>query len=378
MSSIRLTVKQRSEAGENATEVILNEAAITLGRDKTCQVVLAQQAVSRTHARITRDGPLFFIEDLGSAYGTTINGQKLPRGEKRLLRNGDIIAIAQFDVVFDRVAEKPAQDSPDKTSFVARQVVKDVMRGLGSGEGPCFRVMNGPKEGQRFEIADAQELVVGRDETADIILKDDLISRRHAKIRRDWAGTHVEDLESRNGIKVNKKKVGRKTLKDRDEVEIGGVRLLYLDPTEVRETPVVLPSEEMKIEPTSNSIEEEEQPAEESAAPEDSRAEGSNADAGDDRSAAEDSAAAEGSEVGGISGVGDPGSMSGGDLNGEGSGIEDAPDDDEAGEQSAASRIRSKLPALGVQDRSQLVPLIVMGVFGVCALVLVLALLLGA
>lgn len=376
MSSIRLTVKQRSEAGDNATEVILNEAAVTLGRDKTCQVVLAQQAVSRTHARITRDGPLFFIEDLGSAYGTTINGQKLPKGEKRLLRNGDVIAIAQFDVVFDRVAEKPAQDSPDKTSFVARQVVKDVMRGLGSGEGPCFRVMNGPKEGQRFEIGDAQELVVGRDETADIILKDDLISRRHAKIRRDWSGTHVEDLESRNGIKVNKKKVGRKTLKDRDEVEIGGVRLLYLDPTEVRETPVVLPSEEMKIEPTSNSIEEEPAQAEESAAPEDSsQAEEAPADEASGAASGVDDSSGGAS---GMSGVGDPGSI---EMSGEvdaSEGEASPPEDEDAGEQSAAAKFRSKLPSLGMQDKTQLVPLIVMGVFGLSALALVLALLFGA
>lgn len=244
--AVRLTVKQRSEAGgaDKGTEVMLDDDIITLGRDKVCQIVLAQMAVSRTHARITKDGSLFFVEDLGSAYGTTINGKALPKGEKRLLRNGDLIAIAQFDVTFDRVADAPAQGSADKTSFIARHVVKDVMRGLGSGEGPYFRVMNGPREGQRIEIQDAQELVIGREEGVDIVLKDDLVSRRHAKFRRDWSGTHVEDLGSRNGIKVNKKRVSRKTLKDRDEVEVGAVRLLYLDPSEVRETPLVLNDEE--------------------------------------------------------------------------------------------------------------------------------------
>jgi hypothetical protein len=102
--------------------------------------------------------------------------------------------------------------------------------------------MNGPREGQRIEMGEAQEYVFGREEGADIVLNDDLVSRRHAKVRRDWSGTHVEDLGSRNGIKVNKKRTRKQTLKDRDEVEIGGVRLLYIDPTEVRETPVVLPA----------------------------------------------------------------------------------------------------------------------------------------
>jgi pSer/pThr/pTyr-binding forkhead associated (FHA) protein len=242
---VRLLVKQRGEAGgaEKGSEVILNDEVITLGRDQTCQVVLAQKAVSRSHARISQDGPLFFIEDLGSAYGTTVNGEMLSRGEKRLLRNGDTIAIAQFDLTFDRLADLP-KNANEKTSYVARKVVKDVMRG--TGEGPFFRIMNGPSEGQRIELTEGQELIVGRDAgSANIVLKDDMVSRRHAKIRRDWSGTHVEDLESRNGVKVNKRRVTTRTLKDRDEVEIGSIRLLYLDPSEVREAPV-MPAEEVE------------------------------------------------------------------------------------------------------------------------------------
>ncbi|HYI00122.1 FHA domain-containing protein [Hyalangium sp.] len=243
--SVRLTVTQRSEAGSSAKplEHVLDEAVITLGRDKACQVVLAQQAVSRNHARISQEGSLYFLEDLGSAYGTQINGKPLPKGEKHRLRNGDIIAIAQFDVTFTHVADLPVDGGgrSDRTSFVARSLVKDAVRGIKSGEGPYFRVMNGPRESERIEISDAQEFVIGRDETADIIFKDDLVSRRHVKIRRDWAGTHVEDLGSRNGIKVNKKKINRKTLKDSDELEVGNIRLLYVDPTDLPEPSVEIP-----------------------------------------------------------------------------------------------------------------------------------------
>jgi pSer/pThr/pTyr-binding forkhead associated (FHA) protein len=243
--SVRLTVTQRSEAGSSAKPVehVLDEASITLGRDKGCQVVLSQQAVSRNHARISQEGNLFFLEDLGSAYGTQINSKPLPKGEKHRLRNGDVISIAQFDVTFTHVADLPMDGGgrSDKTSFVARSLVKDAVRGIKSGEGPYFRVMNGPRESERIEISDAQELVIGRDETADVVFKDDLISRRHVKLRRDWAGTHVEDLGSRNGIKVNKKKINRKTLKDSDELEVGNIRLLYVDPTDLPEPAVDLP-----------------------------------------------------------------------------------------------------------------------------------------
>jgi pSer/pThr/pTyr-binding forkhead associated (FHA) protein len=221
--------------------VTSDEAELTLGRDPSCQLVLAQQAVSRNHARIVRDGTLFFIEDLGSSYGTQVNREKLPKGEKRLLRNGDIIAIGTFDVTFETVSAFEKEDSASKTMFVSRKAVKDVMKGLTSaGEQPYFRIMTGPTEGGRIELSEASELVFGRDPAADIVLNDDLVSRRHAKVRRDWSGAHVEDLGSRNGIKVNRKRMTRATLKDRDEVEIGALKLLYIDPNEVQESQVVL------------------------------------------------------------------------------------------------------------------------------------------
>lgn len=259
---VRLTVKRRAEAGgaEKPQVVTLTEDTITLGRDDGCDVVLAQSAVSRSHARISRDGTLFFLEDLGSSFGTLLNGAKLKKNEKQLLRNGDTIAIAQFDVVFDRVADV-TESNAGNTMFVSRNLVKDVMKGLGTGgEQPYFRVMNGPREGHRIEMGDAQEYTFGRDDTADIVLNDDLVSRRHARVRRDWSGTHVEDLGSRNGIKVNKKRAKKVTLKDRDELEIGGVKLLFLDPSEVRETPVVLPSESQETEGTVSVAEEPQAP----------------------------------------------------------------------------------------------------------------------
>ncbi|HEY8205993.1 MAG TPA: FHA domain-containing protein [Myxococcaceae bacterium] len=238
--SVRLVVKQRSAEGgaKTGTEQVMDAPVITMGRDKACEVVLQEQAVSRKHARISRDGELWFIEDLGSSYGTQVNGKKLGKGEKRLLRNGDVIAIAQFDVTFDRMQE--LMPSSEKTSFIARQAVKDVMKGL-NAEKPFLRVMNTKMEGQRLEINEGQPVVIGRDPSCDMVLSDDMASRQHARVRRDFSGTHIEDLGSRNGIKVNKKRVKSRTLKDRDEVEVGGTRFLFLDPTEVREAPALEP-----------------------------------------------------------------------------------------------------------------------------------------
>jgi len=57
--------------------------------------------VSRRHARITVRGDLFFVEDLGSANGTFINGNmRLPPREPYLLANGDVIQIGETSLKF--------------------------------------------------------------------------------------------------------------------------------------------------------------------------------------------------------------------------------------------------------------------------------------
>ncbi|HLT29801.1 MAG TPA: FHA domain-containing protein [Myxococcaceae bacterium] len=238
---IRLSVHEKSTSGAQAEPVdhTFEGPSITLGRDKGCDVVLPRQAVSRQHARISLDDELGFIEDLGSSFGTQVNGEPLPKGEKRLLKSGDLIVIAQFDITFSQERAIPEPGGEESTSYVSRAMVRGALRGVLSAEDPYFRFMNGDREGERIPISEAQELLVGRDPSAEIRLTDDLVSRRHAKLRRDLAGVHVEDLDSRNGIKVNKRKTRRRTLKDRDEVEIGAARLLFVDPNAIGEAPKV-------------------------------------------------------------------------------------------------------------------------------------------
>ncbi|HWO94104.1 MAG TPA: FHA domain-containing protein [Dehalococcoidia bacterium] len=49
----------------------------TIGRSPECDIVLEDLRVSRRHARLTRDGEAFIIEDLGSANGTWLDGARI-------------------------------------------------------------------------------------------------------------------------------------------------------------------------------------------------------------------------------------------------------------------------------------------------------------
>ena len=56
--------------------------------------------VSRRHARITKEKSGYFITDLGSSNGTTVNGQPLHAQRARLLRNGDRIKVGLVVIQF--------------------------------------------------------------------------------------------------------------------------------------------------------------------------------------------------------------------------------------------------------------------------------------
>lgn len=74
------------EGGEEVHD--LREASATIGRDRTCSIVLTHPAVSRKHARITVDDSSFTVEDLKSANGTYVNNTRIERAS---LKPGDVV-----------------------------------------------------------------------------------------------------------------------------------------------------------------------------------------------------------------------------------------------------------------------------------------------
>src|SRR5262249_35166518 len=61
-------------AGERPARVGLPEGETVIGRDLGCGLVLSDPQVSRRHARVVRRGERAWVEDLGSAWGTLLNG----------------------------------------------------------------------------------------------------------------------------------------------------------------------------------------------------------------------------------------------------------------------------------------------------------------
>lgn len=70
--------------------------------------------------------------------------------------------------------------------------------------------------------------VIGRDEaSADLVLNDTNVSRRHASITRDATGWHIDDLGSTNGTRVNGLRVSQADLHSGDTISVGLITLSF-------------------------------------------------------------------------------------------------------------------------------------------------------
>ena len=65
---------------------------IVLGREASCDVVVADRQISRFHARITPTTEGAILEDLGSKNGTHLNGT--PLTAPVVLQDGDLVSVA--------------------------------------------------------------------------------------------------------------------------------------------------------------------------------------------------------------------------------------------------------------------------------------------
>jgi hypothetical protein len=73
------------------------------------------------------------------------------------------------------------------------------------------------------------EIIIGRTPDCDIQLLVENVSRRHARIIYKNEEYQVEDLDSTNGVYVNGIKVERCILRQNDIIEIGGVKIQFIE-----------------------------------------------------------------------------------------------------------------------------------------------------
>lgn len=95
----------------------------------------------------------------------------------------------------------------------------------------ALRFISGKYQGGEFPLVPGKEIVIGRSGDLDMVLAEDMVSRRHARILFQGDDIFIEDLSSTNGTFVNGEKVRRARLREGDRVLVGTsiLKVVYSD-----------------------------------------------------------------------------------------------------------------------------------------------------
>jgi signal transduction histidine kinase len=176
--------------GVVGTSYVLADHPLVIGRDPAGDIVVQENDVSRQHARIVFRDARFWIEDLRSSNGTTVNGIAI---EKQALRIGDRIGIGR-NVLFvftqpDDVEERAQRlQKLELMSRLAASVVHDFKNALGAAA-PNLELMREHVK-ERYP-GDAELMAMIDDVTSAISTGASVTARLLTFARRDRPATSI-------------------------------------------------------------------------------------------------------------------------------------------------------------------------------------------
>ena len=96
----------------------------------------------------------------------------------------------------------------------------------------ALRFISGKYQGGEFPLRMDREIVIGRSSDLDMVLVEDMVSRKHAKITTENGDIYIQDLGSTNGTFVNGEKITQNRLKEGDRILVGTsiIKLVSIDP----------------------------------------------------------------------------------------------------------------------------------------------------
>jgi EAL domain-containing protein (putative c-di-GMP-specific phosphodiesterase class I) len=99
-----------------------------IGRDRNANFMVPSQSVSKRHAEVFEREGRFWIRDLGSRNGTSVNGLRV---NEIVLSEGDIIHLAhsEFRYLADQAAEAGGEPQPPGTDQVKGKTPPSVLQG---------------------------------------------------------------------------------------------------------------------------------------------------------------------------------------------------------------------------------------------------------
>ena len=199
-STIFISSSNEEEAPRRRLQLVLDQYAVRdipitgsrmeFGSTEGPQRLFIDHAsIAPRHAEllITKAGAT--LRDLGTSFGTTVNGEKI---SERLLQEGDLLQFGSCETHVFLYRE----------SRIRVNVLRDVE-------------LNAPV------------VTIGRDSANQIKLEHPTVSARHAEVRKVDGGFELFDLGSTNGTLITGQRIVRQRLQPRDRISLGAVQFVF-------------------------------------------------------------------------------------------------------------------------------------------------------
>jgi pSer/pThr/pTyr-binding forkhead associated (FHA) protein len=170
-----------------------------IGRDPTVDLFIDNLGVSRKHARLSWERGHFLIEDLGSANGTLVNGERISRAE---LATDDKIQIGKFQLAIQEFSELPIGMA---TMMVRRPAL------------PATEYLVGDNTVMLIE----RDVIIGRNAGVDVRPRGFFVQPLHARLTRSDSGRIQLTCFGKAKATVNGVEVKSSPVRVGDRVAIG-------------------------------------------------------------------------------------------------------------------------------------------------------------
>lgn len=180
----------------------LSKLPIIIGREEPAEFLVDLHSISRKHTRISKEGSVYLIEDLGSINGTFVNEERIEK-PKQIVNDDQIALGADFEM---RMVVVPVVHESDATLFVAHpsrkkeDVPSDVtefrkMPAVASDKTVFQKIPSAPVVPPRLVVNEAGQdpkiinltkdrIRIGRQDDNDIVLDNRFVSRHHTELEK--------------------------------------------------------------------------------------------------------------------------------------------------------------------------------------------------
>ena len=215
----------------------LNSHAASIGRGDDMDIVIDNVSVSRRQARIRKEPTgQWVVEDLGSANGTFLNGQRLVAAQP--LTRGDEISFGKFSLFFDRPLKEPIQQRsvepkpdlprPSETFHMDRKDVERLQQSVALKRRAHLRWEAAGKQDTFYlERLERSAVLIGRSTLCD--LRVPAGPKHHVLVIRNRTGYEVRNLSSWHRMRVNGRGLTQAPLKGGDVIRVRGLQLTFFD-----------------------------------------------------------------------------------------------------------------------------------------------------